>query len=1395
MRILATFLCMFLLLAALSYSASPQKIDPAIYESQDDKVTVIVKANNNYNIEGAENVKQFDQTNFYTARIRKSMLNALEDNPAVEKVWVNGEKRPLLDVSGPLVNVSVAWNIGYNGSGIKICVLDTGVDKLHPALIGRVINESDFTGGNNPDDVYSHGTHVAGIVAGNDATYRGMAFGARILNAKVCDNSGLCFDTDIIAGVDWCVENGANILTLSLGGGVSPADGNDALSAYLDTIVDMGKVVTVAAGNSGPGGNSNCRKVNSTGSSNSICSPGLAHKVITVGSSDTSKGGTSDSLSSFSSRGPTDDGRIKPDLLEPGNFITSANAKWETSSLFVSAAGTSMSTPHAAGIAALMLQARNLTPAEVKAIMMNSALDLNGNFSKTSDKGAGRIDVSRIFGEINNTISGTILNISKIHSIFVPANSSEIRVTLYWSENYSVHQNLDLRLLDPSGAVVKSSTSVLQTEEMIKITNPVSGYWKISVIPAVNGSANYSIASNFLPSGEMFFTNNTLGGISYHRINTTNNSLLGMSIDWTDNTSIQLNLYNTTGNSVLSVTGINHVNISVNVSGGTWTAKLVPSNLSWNTSYTMTSNFPVSDKFVDNISPTINLTAPVNNSFLNKNNITVNFTAIDNLNLEQECSRNLNDTIASLGNVTFGVQNPYILNLSDGTYPLNVTCSDQSKNNATSQTIIFTVDTVKPTISIVSADANNSFVNRNYTFINVSASDLTNISACVLEWNSTNQIMTMTGTNPVSCFVNKTATDGTYTYNILANDSAGNVASLNRIITFDTITPVIDNITFTGSNDNIFSPNGDSIFDRINFNITVSEIVNFSTTYIIASNGSRVKRFNAENYTKSILKTWNGSCTSDLCTGMVPDGEYKIEIQITDRAGNKNSTNLTQTIKLDTTPSQISFVPLTPNNEILTTSNSIIVNVTVTETVSILLEWNGTNETMNSTASSWFKTKPNLEDGNYTFKVYVNDSAGNKNVSETRWVFVNVGRNITSAINNISQELFGSNITVSLLNSTGQPTDSNKTFSFENYTLRFNASYILLETADFKVDKMNSSAAINITKTLVAEQNISKVFNGSGGILDNYVWIDLSTLLPEGNYTARITFPKVYSVYYYLNGSKDTPNFTRITNICNTDLSNKPCYNITTNASVLYLPSFSGAAAGNDTQAPSLSITSPVTSTTYSSSSIPLTYTVSDNVAVDKCLYKLNSDSNITLNGCKNTTITASQGSNTLVLYANDTSENEIKNTITFTFTPPSSPLPSSPPSGDGGGGGSSSSTTTSSTATTSTTSFAPSSPKTQEGNSSPVNLPEEIQNNVTDGAENQTAQNITEQQILPVTGFVAAEQLPIIAGGIIIVAAALAIFYFIRKNKNQKAKKMNSSEINKKRSLRTKRKSRKKKR
>ncbi|MBI2232533.1 MAG: S8 family peptidase [Candidatus Aenigmarchaeota archaeon] len=1365
MRILAAFLCLFLLLAALSYSASTQKIDPALYESQDDKVTVIVKADDNYNIEGAENVKQFRQTNFYTARIRKSMLNALENDPVVEKVWANGEKKILLDVSVPIINASTAWGTGYNGSGIRICVLDTGVDKTHPSLADRVVNEADFTGGGNPQDIYGHGTHVAGIAAGNDAVFRGVAFGAGILNAKVCDDAGRCLDTDILRGVDWCVDNGAHILTLSLGGREIPADGSDVLSSYLDNIADKGKVVTVAAGNSGPSGEDNCRTIDSTGNSFSICSPGLAHKVITVGSTDTGKGSTTrDAVSGFSSRGPTDDSRIKPDVLAPGNPIASANSRWETQDDFVQKSGTSMSTPHIAGIAALMLQARdNLTPAEVKAIMMNSALDLNGNFSKTSDKGAGRIDVSRIFGEINNTISGTISNIGKIHSIFVPVNSSEIRATVYWSENYSVHQNLDLQLLDPSGAIVKSSASVLQTEEMIKVTNPVSGYWNILVLPTtVSGSAKYSIASNFLPFGEVFFTNNTLGGISYYRINTTNNSLLSMSIGWIDNASIQLGLYNTSGNSVFSTSRTNHINVSINASAGMWTARLVPSSLSANTAYNITSSFTLSDKFVDNISPSVDLTGPVNNSFLNKNNIIVNFTAIDDLNLEQECSRNLNGTKINLGNATSGVQNSYILNLSDGTYPLNVTCSDQSRNNATSQTVIFTIDTVKPTISIVSADVNNSFVSRNYIFINVSVSDLTNISACILEWNGTNQTMVKLNNGTlVSCTANKTADDGTYNYRIHANDSAGNTATETLNITLDTRPPVILAL----------SPANNTFMRGLNENFSLS----YSEMHLRRANlywGA------AQNFTNTSMACLSGTRNCSILinlTSLQHNTTISFYFETTDLAGN-TANSFMMSASIDRIPPDAGFVSPTPLNGTTHETSRITINMTASEPLSsAVLELNFVNESMSGGGKEWAKTL-DLSDGNYTLKAYLADLAGNFNATQEVLVFIKARENVTSYFGSLSASLSARNITMTFLETDNEISVS-ALDAAKNYTLRFNLTGTLIEIVDFNLSALNLSNMMGIADDIEGAGSVSSAFSQSGGVFGSLAWVDMNGALPENSYAAKITFPQVYAIYFYLNGTRDAPDITRIESACNADFTNKPCYNMTTNASVLYLPSFSGAAAGNDTQAPNVTITSPVASTTYASSSIPLNYTASDNIAADGCVYRLNNDSNVSLIGCTNTTITASQGSNTLVLYANDTSGNEIKNTIAFTFTPPASPSPSASGGGYSGGGGGArpapqaKPNLTNASLSNATPNVAHKSAANITGNGAPATNKTNVMP-ASQALANETAAEKNQTGVIGPTGLVAASPTSLAVAGVVILAGMLVFFRLKKKPKRKIRKK-----------------------
>lgn len=1258
-KILA-FIFLFLFLSTVTFASEGKgKIDPLILSENSDTVNIIAE------MDGypskylqAHEMKKF-AGGFYAMKIPKSEVTKLEKMGSVKRAWLEKKYNMLLDVAVPLINTTNFLSSGYNGSGVKVCVLDTGVNKSHSALSSRVTAEKDFvttdSDGDNPTDFHGHGTHVAGIVASTDSTYRGVAFGSSILNAKVFSSTTeQATDTDIISAIDWCIAQNASILTLSLGGPDATNDGSDALSQYVDSAVDQGKIVTIAAGNSGSGENKDCRTA-SDGATYSICSPGLAHKVITVGSTQSGKAGSSqDVISGFSSRGPTKDERIKPDVTAPGQPI---NSTWINGG-FNSISGTSMSTPMVAGLAALILQARNITAEELKALIMNTAVDL-GATGKDNSYGAGRVNGSRLFNEINNTARATIRNESRIHNIFVPANT-EIRATLYWPENYSVHNNIDLQLLDPAGNVRALSGSVNNTDEIVNATSAIAGNWKLLVNPVnVSSSQAYALAANYKPSGQMYMAANNISGTAYHQINLTTSSKLTINLDWNSSgINMDLYLYNTTGWLVnySNATNTNYENISINAEAGIWLARLV-SNQS-NVSYSLSSPFSVSSQISDNVSPNVTLTEPLNKTYATQN-INLTLTIADNLNAVASCSMVLDNAMTSLGTVQNNSTRTYNFSASVASHSIYASCTDAANNTGNSSVVNFTVDSTLPNITFVSpTDTNNSFVGRNYTFINASVSDLNGIDTCTLQWNSTNYPMTKAAD---SCFLNRTDSDGTYNYRVLANDSAGNVNFTERTITFDTTLPSAA-VVFSGGNNNSFSPNGDGVFDTITFNITASETVDFGTTYLISENGARVKRFNAVANTNSIQKPpWDGSCTSG-CTN-APDGIYYIQVNMTDTTGNINITNLTTPIIVDTTRPSISFIGPTPNNETLLV-DSIVVNVTASEAVaSVLLEWNGINETMTGSGRNWSKAKTDLADANYTFRVYANDTAGNWNVTETRWVAINATRNVSAAISNINQTLAARGIKLHLLSSAGGIVNDGLLLPHVNYTLRFNISNVLVETADFLSISLNASAIINITNNITAEANISSTFGQTGGSLDSYAWVDLNNLLPIGNFTAKITFPRIYAIYFYLNGTKDAPNMTRVLNACNANTSNVPCYNLSANTSTLYLPSFSGGAGGNDIKAPLLNVISP-TSTAYTSSSILLNYSASDNVALDRCWYSLNAGSNINLTNCTNDTIPVADGSNTITIYVNDTSNNINSTTITFTVAPATTTTA-------GGGGGS----------------------------------------------------------------------------------------------------------------------------
>ncbi|SDS29060.1 S8 family serine peptidase [Actinoplanes derwentensis] len=125
---------------------------------------------------------------------------------AVGKVWLDGRSHVALDVSVAQVGAPAAWQAGFDGTGATVGVLDTGVDLTHPDLAGRIVATKDFTG-EGIDYLFGHGTHVASITAGSGAAsggrYRGVAPGANLVIGKVCDRHGGCFDSDILAGMEW----------------------------------------------------------------------------------------------------------------------------------------------------------------------------------------------------------------------------------------------------------------------------------------------------------------------------------------------------------------------------------------------------------------------------------------------------------------------------------------------------------------------------------------------------------------------------------------------------------------------------------------------------------------------------------------------------------------------------------------------------------------------------------------------------------------------------------------------------------------------------------------------------------------------------------------------------------------------------------------------------------------------------------------------------------------------------------------------------------------------------------------------------------------------------------------------------------------------------------------
>lgn len=386
----------------------------------------------------------------------------------------------------------------YTKNDIVIAVIDTGIDPNHVDLDGgKIIGWKDYINSRTtPYDDNGHGTHCAGIAAGagdGNASYRGVAPGAALVGVKVLNSSGSGSLSTITAAVDWCITNkatyGIEIISMSLGSSGS-SDGTDSLSQAVNRAAGAGIVAVVAAGNSGP-------------ARYTIGSPAAAADAVTVGAmADCGEKGFS--LASFSSRGPTADGRIKPDIAAPGVAIMAPKAN--TTSDYVSYSGTSMATPFTSGTVALMLDANpSLTPAQVKSLLAGTAVDWNAS-GQDIDYGAGRLDGYEAVCQAGGlTGSGPAVPDHLVYmaslsakddadwcNLEVSSTDYPIALTLIMDQwSGSTSPDFDLYLYDPAGSQVGQSEGATR-QETIGFLPSTTGTYRVKVY-SYTGSGPYTL--------------------------------------------------------------------------------------------------------------------------------------------------------------------------------------------------------------------------------------------------------------------------------------------------------------------------------------------------------------------------------------------------------------------------------------------------------------------------------------------------------------------------------------------------------------------------------------------------------------------------------------------------------------------------------------------------------------------------------------------------------------------------------------------------------------------------------------------------------------------------------------------------------------------------------------
>ena len=792
---------------------------------------------------------QFSTINGFSGKVTEEALEKLAADPHVKSIAYDRPIHLLLDTSGPLINADEVHNLSINGqwingTGETVCVIDTGIDYTHSAL--GSCNSSTVLAGtcavviggvdiadrdNDPLDGNGHGTHIAGIIASQDSTYRGIAPGVKLVAVKVFPGtSGTTNSSNVIAGLDWCRNNATifniSIITTSLGDSIQHAGtcDDDSLANAVNIVANRGFFVAAASGNNG--------------FSNGINSPACASNVTSV-----SRSNDDDSISSGGNSG------ANLDLLAPGTTIKSL----ALGSGFTENSGTSMSSPHVAAAAALFRQySRSVYGVTPTIFQIENKMKRTGVLLTDARNGLlfPRLDILAAVQPLINFTANSPANNSSTANPFALINiSADVNLSsalLQWDYTNGTIRNITMTLVNQS-SFYENVTGLSTANYTYKVFG--------------NDSANLfgvseerTLRINLIPP---VINISTPINASYYR------QALTMNITITSSLAISFSNY-----SLVNASGTefqNGTNNSINTSPFTWTELINFSNSTFpDGNYTLfvsandsTNNLARSSVLliIDKSAPalftpqrnpepifnndTVIIRINVTDQYLNTTAIYLeaNFSGtVTNYSMAWETGDRYNATISGKANLSNNGNISYVIH-----------ALDLVGNKNTSETYSFLVKNRAPTTVTITFPANGTVVEvGNNSRFNASAADPDG-DAITYNWNFSDGTALASGQNTTHQF-NST---GTFVIIVDTTDGVNHTLANITIISNDTQAPTTTLISY--NSEHHLQRNGNSQ----NVNATFFDHSGIFTASLTSNSSTKTATCTEGSTTWSCTWNWN----------------------------------------------------------------------------------------------------------------------------------------------------------------------------------------------------------------------------------------------------------------------------------------------------------------------------------------------------------------------------------------------------------------------------------------------------------------------------------------------------------------------------------------------------------